>query len=113
MSVNHSLGRRWPVSTLLAPLYIGLQDALSSQSLRHYTTLPIDRANGYDHSYRSRTNKPVGSFPDFLTEHSAFSQVLGVIPDCRSLTSVVSSHEFFNHFLILYLPVAVTPSASD
>ena len=34
--------------------------------------LPIDRANGYDHSYRSRTNKPFGSSPDFLTEHSAF-----------------------------------------
>ena len=72
MSVNYSLGRRWPGATLLAPLCIGLQDAPSSQSLRHYTTLPIDLANGYDHSYRSRTNKPFGSSPDFLTEHSAF-----------------------------------------
>ena len=72
MSVNYSLGRRWPVSTLLAPLSIGLQDAFLSQLLRHYTTLSIDRTNGYDHSYRSRTNKPFGSSPDFLTEHSAF-----------------------------------------
>ena len=72
MSVNYSLGRRWPVSILLAPLCIGLQDAFLSQSLRHYTTLPIDRTNGYDYSYQSRTNKPLGSSPDFLTEHSTF-----------------------------------------
>ena len=43
MSINYSLGRRWPVSTLLAPLSLGLQNAFSSQSLRHYMTLPIDR----------------------------------------------------------------------
>ena len=72
MSINYSLGRRWPISTLLAPLYLGLHNAFSSQSLRHYTTLPIDRTNGYDNSYRPRTNKPFGSSPDFLTEHSAF-----------------------------------------
>ena len=72
MSINYSLGRRWPVSTLLVPLCFGLQNAFSSQSLRHYTTLPIDRTNGYDDSYRSHTNKPFGSSPDFRTEHSAF-----------------------------------------
>ena len=98
MSVHHSLGRRWPVSTLLASLCIGLQDALSSQSLQHYTTLPIVRANGYDHSYRSRTNKPFGSSLDFLTEHTAFKLVLGVILDRRSLTSVVSSRELLAAF---------------
>ena len=72
MSVNYSLGRRWRVSTLLAPLCLGLQNAFSLQSLRDYTTLPIDRTNGYDNSYRSHTNKPFGSSPDFLTDHSAF-----------------------------------------
>ena len=72
MSVNYSLGRRWPISTLLAPLCLGLQNAFSSHSLRHYTTLPIDRTNGYDYSYQSHTNKPFGSSPDLLTEHSAF-----------------------------------------
>ena len=72
MSINYSLGRRWPVSILLAPLCFGLQNEFSSQSLRHYTTLPIDRTNGYDDSYLSHTNKPFGSSPDFLTEHSAF-----------------------------------------
>ena len=72
MSINYSLGRSWTVSTLLAPLCIGLQDAFLSQSLRHYTTLPIDRTDGYDNSYRPRTNKPFGSSPDFLTEHSSF-----------------------------------------
>ena len=113
MSVNHSLGRRWPVSTLLAPLCIGLQNAFLSQSLRHYTTVPIDRANGYDHSYRSRTNKPFGSSPTFLTEHSAFELVLGVIPDRSSLTSVVSSRELLATFRYSYLQVTVTPSASD
>ena len=49
-----------------------LQNAFSSQSLRHYTTLPIDRTNDYEYSYRPHTNKPFGSSPDFLTEHSAF-----------------------------------------
>ena len=44
---------------------------------------PIDRTNGSDDGYRSHTNKPFGSSPDFLTEHSAFQQVLGVIPDRR------------------------------
>ena len=72
MSVNYSLGRIWPVSTLLAPLCLGLQNAFSSQLLRDYTTLPIDRTNGYDNSYRSPTNKPFESSPDFLTEHIAF-----------------------------------------
>ena len=72
MSVNYWLGRRWPVSTLLAPLCSGLQNAFSSQSLRHYTTLPIDRTYGYDDSYRSHANKPFGSSPDLLTEYSAF-----------------------------------------
>ena len=72
MSINYSLGRRWPVSPLLAPLCFGLQNAFSSQSCRHYTTLPIYQTNGYDDSYRSHTNKPFGSSPDFLTEHSAF-----------------------------------------
>ena len=72
MSINYWLGRRWPVSTLLAPLWFGLQNVFSSQSLWHYTTLPIDQTNGYDDSYRSHTNKPFGSSPDFLTEHSAF-----------------------------------------
>ena len=57
---------------IVAPLCLGLQNAFLSQSLRHYTTLPIDRTNGYDQSYRSHTNKPFGSSPDFLTEHSAF-----------------------------------------
>ena len=37
-----------------------------------YTTLPIDRTNGYDDGYRSHTNKPFGSSPDFHTEHNAF-----------------------------------------
>ena len=72
MSINYSLGRRWPVSVLLAPLRLGLQDAFSSQFLRHYTTLPIDQTNGYDNSYQSHTNKPFGSSPDSLTNHSAF-----------------------------------------
>ena len=72
MSTNYSLGRRWPVSSLLAHLSLELQNAFSSQSLWHDTTLPIDRTNGYDNSYRSHTNKPFGSSPDFLTEHSAF-----------------------------------------
>ena len=72
MSINYSLGRRWPVSTLLAPSCFGLHSAFLSQAFRHYTTLPIDRTNGYDSSYRSHTNKPFGSSPDFLTEHSAF-----------------------------------------
>ena len=72
MSINYSLGRRWQVSSLLARLGFGLQNVFSSQSLRHYTTLPIDRTNGYDNSYRSHANKPFGSSPDFLTEHSAF-----------------------------------------
>ena len=98
MSINYSLGRRWPVSTLLAPCVFGLQNGFSSQSLQHYTTLPIDRTNGYGYSYRSHTNKPFGSSPDFLTEHSAFLQVLGVIPDRRSLTSVVSSRELLTIF---------------
>ena len=72
MSINYSLGRRWPVFTLLAPLCFGLQNAFSSQLLRNYTTLPIDRSNGYNDSYRSHTNKPFASYPDFLTEHSTF-----------------------------------------
>ena len=72
MLINYSLGRRWPVSSLLAPLCFGLQNAFWSQSLGHYTTLAIDRTNGYDDGYRSHTNKPFGSSPDFLTEHSAF-----------------------------------------
>ena len=72
MSINYSLGRRWLVSIWLAPLCLGLQNAFSSQSLRHYTTLPIDRTNGYNNSYQSHTNMLFGSSPDFLTEHSAF-----------------------------------------
>ena len=72
MSINYSLGRRWPVSILLALLRLGLQNAFSLQPLRHYTTLPIDRTNGYDNGYLSHTNMPFGSSPDFLTEHSAF-----------------------------------------
>ena len=72
MSVNYSLGRRLPISTLLAPVCLGLQNEFSSQSLRHYTTLPIDRTNGHANSYRSHTNKPFGSSPDFLTAHTAF-----------------------------------------
>ena len=79
MSVNYSLGKRWPVSTFLAQLCLGLHDAFWSQSLWHYTTLAIDRTYGYDNSYRSHTNKPFGSSPDFLTEHSAFYLVLGLI----------------------------------
>ena len=98
MSVNYSLGRGWPVSTLLAPLRLGLKNAFLSRSLRHYTTLHIDRTNGYDNSYRSRTNKPFGSSPDFLTEHSAFYQVLDVFRDRRSLTSVDPSRELLTTF---------------
>ena len=72
MSINYSLGRRGPFTTLLAPLRLGLQKAFSSQSLLHYTTLPIDRTKGDDESYRSHTNKPFGSTPDLLTDHIAF-----------------------------------------
>ena len=72
MSIDYSLGRRWPVSILLAPLQIELQSAFSSQLLGYYTTLSIDQTNGYDNSYRSHANKPFGSSPDFLTEHIAF-----------------------------------------
>ena len=66
MLINYSQGRRWLVSTLLAPLCFGLPNAFSSQSRRHYTTLPIDRNNGYDDSYRSHTNKPFGVLPTSL-----------------------------------------------
>ena len=93
MSINYSLGRRWPVFVLLAPLRLGLQDAFPSQLLRHYTTLPIDRTNGYYNSYWSHTNKPFGSSPDFLTKHSTFELGLGVVPDHRRRTSVDSSCE--------------------
>ena len=72
MSINYSLGRRWPVSVLLAPLRLGLQNAFLLQLLRHYMTLPIDSTNSYDNSYRSHTNTPFGTSPDFLTESSAF-----------------------------------------
>ena len=72
MSINYSLGGRWPVSVLLAQLRLGLQDAFTSQLLWHYTTLPIDQTNSCDNTYWAHTNKPFGSSPDFLTEHSAF-----------------------------------------
>ena len=93
MSINYSLGRRWPVSVLLALLRLRLQNAFSTQLLRHYTTLPIDQTNGYDNSYWSHTNKPFRSSPDFLTQNCAFDLVLVVVPDHRSLTSVDSCCE--------------------
>ena len=48
-------------SCLSVPLRLGLHTAFSSQLLRHYITLPIDRTNGYDNSYLSHTDKPFGS----------------------------------------------------
>ena len=63
MSNDYSPGRRWPVFISLAPLKLRLQYAFWSQLGWHYTTLPVDRSNGYDNSYRSYANKPFGSSP--------------------------------------------------
>ena len=61
-------GPSW-YAPLLCDLYCRYS-LFCSQLLWHYTTLSIDRTNGYEHSYRSLANQSFESTPDSLTVHS-------------------------------------------
>ena len=64
---------------------------------------PIDRTNGCDYSYQSLANNPFGRSPTPFPSIVHSSWLLGVFPEPRSLTKVVTSREFVATFRYLIL----------
>jgi len=92
------LDRRWPILILLAP-FLDIACRKHSIVLCGITRLfPIDRTNGYDHSYRSLANNPFGSSPTPFPSIVHSYRILGVFPDRGSLTKVDTSREFIASF---------------
>jgi len=59
---------------------------------------PIDRSDGCDYSYRSRSNNPFGSSPTPFPSIVHSYWLRGVFPDQGSLTKVDTSREFVATF---------------